>query len=319
MAHHLTRLGSLGATRTISIRCAIIAGASCSRILLRDVLELAPLPVLLAEQNDLAEACLLSSTGCSMPNDSLTIIALGKFGGREIGYGADLDVIFIGDDPRGAQQLSASCARPDDRGRKSRDDRSAAAAGGRKRPARLLARNSARLLREAGAVLGIAGADPRARDRRPARVRFRCSGEGTLARRRRRGDLVRQIEDMLVRIANARGSGNDFYDFKTGIGGMIEAEFLVQGLQMRHAIWEPNFLLATEKLAEKKVLERDRRGRSAQRLQFSARCESVLRRWQNRSVSTLPATRAEEEHFRAADEVRALSTISVCLIGERGK
>ena len=53
---------------------------------------------------------------------------------------------------------------------------------------------------------------------------------------------------MLIRIANDRGSGNDFFDFKTGIGGMIEAEFLVQALQMQQSVWEPNSLQAIEQL-----------------------------------------------------------------------
>ena len=59
-----------------------------------------------------------------------------------------------------------------------------------------------------------------------------------------RSDLMGQIENMLIRIANERGSGNDFFDFKTGIGGMIEGEFLVQALQMQSRIWEPNFFSA---------------------------------------------------------------------------
>ena len=122
---------------------------------------------------------------------------------------------------------------------------------------------------------------------------------------------MRQIENMLIRIANERGSGNDFFDFKTGIGGMIEGEFLVQALQMRSRIWEPNFFSAVKKLAAKKVMER----RDAISLQdaytFLRTCESVLRRWQHRSVSTLPVTRDEEErfarrmNFATIDEFRA--------------
>ena len=112
-----------------------------------------------------------------------------------------------------------------------------------------------------------------------------------------RRDLVRQIEDMLVRIANERGCGNDFFDFKTGIGGMIEAEFLVQALQMQHRVWEPNFSSAIEKLATRKIFAQED-ARSLQKAYYFLRvCESVLRRWQNRSVSTLPTSRQEEDQF----------------------
>jgi glutamate-ammonia-ligase adenylyltransferase len=112
-----------------------------------------------------------------------------------------------------------------------------------------------------------------------------------------RPDLVRQIEGMLVRIANERGSGNDFFDFKTGIGGMIEGEFLVQALQMRHRLWEPNFSTAIEKLAQQKIMEKREAHSLRSAYTFLRTCELVLRRWQNRSVSTLPTTREAEDQF----------------------
>ena len=102
---------------------------------------------------------------------------------------------------------------------------------------------------------------------------------------------------MLVRIANERGSGNDFFDFKTVIGGMIEGEFLIQALQMQHRIWEPNSLVAVEKLAARQILERTDAENFRSAYNFLRRCESVLRRWQFRSVSTLPVTREEEDRF----------------------
>ena len=48
-----------------------------------------------------------------------------------------------------------------------------------------------------------------------------------------RTDLFQQIDNMLERIRRERGSGHDFLDFKTGAGGIIEAEFLVHALQMK--------------------------------------------------------------------------------------
>ena len=63
------------------------------RILAR-YLGLADLSTLFAEHSALAEACLIFVNRLLEAKAILTIIALGKFGGREISYGADLDVLF---------------------------------------------------------------------------------------------------------------------------------------------------------------------------------------------------------------------------------
>ena len=110
VAEHLERLESLGATKQKMDPVRVYRQRESLRILLRDVLEIAPLSQLLAEQNDLAEACLVFVDRLLNPDGALTIIGLGKFGGREIGYGADLDVLFLGDDPRPAQNLIGEMA-----------------------------------------------------------------------------------------------------------------------------------------------------------------------------------------------------------------
>src|SRR5213075_3428723 len=68
------------------------------------------LPAILAEQSALAEACLVFVNRLRRSDSDLTIIALGKFGGSEIGYGADLDVLFVGEDVRAAQHLTVAMA-----------------------------------------------------------------------------------------------------------------------------------------------------------------------------------------------------------------
>ena len=48
------------------------------------------------------------------------VIGMGKFGGRELGYGADLDVLFVGgtgvNDPAQAIKLASSVICPDSLG-----------------------------------------------------------------------------------------------------------------------------------------------------------------------------------------------------------
>jgi len=64
-----------------------------------------------AELSDVAEACLIVVIRL-LASEQLTVIALGKLGGREISYGADLDVLFVGEDVRAAQNLMIAMAQP---------------------------------------------------------------------------------------------------------------------------------------------------------------------------------------------------------------
>ena len=296
VAQHLAYLRSLGATAANFDRVRAYRRRELLRIVLRDVLELAPVPALLAEQSDLAEACLLFVRETLGPEGDLTIIALGKFGGHEIGYGADLDVIFLGNDPRLAQQLIGELAISTAEGALAMIDPRLRPEGEKgplvaplaSLPAYYEKRAQFWELQALTRVRPVSGPEGREFAALAQQV-WRAAG--------RRRDLVRQIEDMLVRIANDRGSGNDFFDFKTGIGGMIEAEFLVQGLQMRHALWEPNFLAATRKLEAARIVGASDAEKLRRAYNFLRASESVLRRWQNRSVSNLPTTPAEEAMF----------------------
>ncbi len=296
VAEHLARLDSLGVEPSDFNPVRGYRRRELLRILLRDVLELAPVPTLLAEQNDLAEACLLFIHRQLDPVQRLTMIALGKFGGREIGYGADLDVMFIGDDPRVAQQLIGELALSTAEGSLAMLDPRLRPEG-EKGPL-VCALDSLLPYYEKRAQFWELQALTRARALvGPIQAEFIALAREVWRAAGRRHDLVREIESMLMRIANDRGSGNDFYDFKTGIGGMIEAEFLVQGLQMRHGIWEPNFLRATSKLVDAEVFAAVDAEHLRTAYNFLRASESVLRRWQNRSVSRLPATREEEDVF----------------------
>jgi Glutamine synthetase adenylyltransferase len=107
-------------------------------------------------------------------------------------------------------------------------------------------------------------------------------------------DLPIKIDNMLERIRRERGSGSDFLDFKTGTGGIIEGEFLVQALQMRENIWEPNWERALDQLGTRGHLTESDVARLKQGYAFLRRCESVLRRYDNRSVSALSSDPGEQ-------------------------
>jgi glutamate-ammonia-ligase adenylyltransferase len=110
-------------------------------------------------------------------------------------------------------------------------------------------------------------------------------------------DLYAKIDNMLERIRRERSSGSEFLDLKTGRGGIIEAEFLVQALQMRNAIWEPNWTGAVDHLREVGQFSESEARALKGAYEFLRGCESVLRRYENKSVSALPAGQSEQGRF----------------------
>jgi glutamine synthetase adenylyltransferase len=109
--------------------------------------------------------------------------------------------------------------------------------------------------------------------------------------------LFIKIDDMVERIRRERGSGSDFLDLKTGVGAIIEAEFVVQALQMRANIWEQNWERAADELHQRGHLNKSAITKLKKSYGFLRRCELVLRRYDNRSVSTLPSDPDEQRKF----------------------
>ncbi len=253
------------------------------RIVLRDALGLTNPVAVFNELSDLAEACLLFTTRL-LEGEQMTIIALGKFGGREIGYGADLDVLFVGDDVRSAQNLVVAMAQPTAEGNVWVLDARLRPEGekgplvcsletyqsyyaGRAQPWELQALTRTR------AITG------------PLQSEFIEMAKRMWRDAGQHADLPVRIDNMLERIRRERGSGSDFLDFKTGTGGIIEGEFLVQALQMRENIWEPNWGRAVDLLHQSGRLTDSEVANLKDAYSFLRRCESVLRRYDNKSVS----------------------------------
>src|SRR5437763_9682099 len=97
---------------------------------------------------------------------------------------------------------------------------------------------------------------------------------------------------MLRRVRAERGSGDDTLDFKTGIGGIVEAEFLVQALQMRHDVRETSVRLAIAKLAD--IISPGNADLLGRGYEFLRRLEPILRRWRTPSASSLPPDPIEQ-------------------------
>jgi glutamate-ammonia-ligase adenylyltransferase len=226
--------------------------------------------------------------------ENVTIVALGKFGGGELNYGADLDLLFVGDDTRSAQNLVTAMTQPSAEGMiDSLDAR--LRPDGEKGPlvASLAAYES--YYRERAQLWEI-HALTRARPiSGPLQTPYLDIVQKIWREVGKQGDLLAKIDNMLERIQRERGSGSEFLDFKTGRGGMIEAEFLVQALQMRSGIWEPNWQRALTRLHENNVISEQDANTAAQSYELLRRAETALRRFESKNISTLPSAPEEQE------------------------
>jgi glutamate-ammonia-ligase adenylyltransferase len=293
LPENLRRLESLGASANNLDPIRAYRQRQLLRIILRETVGLATPAAVSAELSDLAEACLVF-TAKLVGDEQLTIIAFGKIGGRDISYGADLDVVFVGEENRAAQNLITVVAQPTAEG-------NIWALDTRLRPEgengplvcslqtyQSYYANRAQLwemqaLTRARAISG------------PLKNEFMELAKAAWRRASQDPELPVKIDIMLERIRRERGSGSDFLDLKTGCGGIIEAEFLVQALQMRENIWEPNWDRAVSGLCGRGLFNDADAKQLKQSYQLLRRCESGLRRYENKAVSSLPTDPAEQQ------------------------
>jgi glutamate-ammonia-ligase adenylyltransferase len=295
VAENLRRLDVLGANANDLDPIRAYRQRQVLRIILREVLGLASPRAIFTELSDLAEACLLF-TARLLANEQLTIIALGKFGGRDLSYGADLDVLFVGDDNRATQNFVIAMSQPTAEGSIWPLDARLRPEGekgplicslesyqwyytNRARPWELQALTRTR---------AISG---------PSQNEFMELAKHVWRQAGQHADLLPRIDVMLERIRRERGTGSEFLDLKTGRGGLIEAEFLIQALQMRENIWEQNLERAIDQLHQHGQMSDSEVAEFKDAYGVLRRCELVLRRYEDRSVSTLPSHLDEQRNF----------------------
>jgi len=285
---HLRNLAALNVEVSSLDQVRIYRHTQTLRIMLRDVLALADLPTVFDENSALAEACVVFVNRLHGNERGLTIVALGKFGGAEISYGADVDLLFIGDDPRAAQQLMVTLAQPTSEGAICTSDARLRPDGEKGNLTNLLPAYEGYF--ETRAQLWEVQALTRARPiTGPAGEEFRTLAERIWRRAGERADLIPQISAMVERIRRERAGASDELDFKAGTGGMIVAEFIVQALQMRSGIWATNTGNAIDELVRAGALPQPDGASLKASYGFLRLIESALRRYENRSVDSVPA------------------------------
>src|SRR5215471_13346997 len=295
VAENLRRLNSLGANANNFDPIRAYRQRQLLRIILLETVGLAPTAAVFAELSDLAEACLVF-TARLLGHEQLTIIALGKFGGREISYGTDLDVVFVGKDDRTAQTLIAAMAQPTAEGNIWPLDARLRPEG--ENGPLVCSIETYRSYYANRAQLWEMQALTRARDiSGPLKDEFMEVAKAAWRRAGQDPELLVKIDGMLERIRLERGSGSDFLDLKTGTGGIIEGEFLVQALAMRENVWEPNSQRALDRLRECGLFNDAEATKLRQSYGFLRQSESTLRRYENKTVSSLPNDPSEQQRL----------------------
>lgn len=308
VAQHLARLEKLKLTGESLGPLRVYRQTQLLRIFLRDILDLADVGSLLHEHSALAEACLVFVNRLRGESD-LTVIALGKFGGSEIGYGADLDVVFVGEDVRAAQHLMVAMAQPTAEG-------TIWALDTRLRPDGEKGILSCSITAyetyyQTRGQLWEAQALTRARPiAGPLQNEFMHLAQRVWQIAGKRPDLVAQIDAMLHRIRRDRGGSSDELEFKTGTGGIIEAEFLVQALQMRTGIWNPQTIGAMADLVSANVMKKADADSLRKHYEHLRSIESILRRWENKSISALPNDKIEQEKLATRAGAKSLDAFA---------
>lgn len=269
--------------------------AEVLRILLRDILGFASQEELQREMTDLAEACLRFGMAALEVSEELTIVALGKIGGRELLYGADLDLVFIGKDSAPGEKLISIMNTKTSEGRvfpidcRLRPEGESAPLVVSRAGYEAYFAKRAQLWEVQSLTKARVLAGPEADDlaRTVDRIWSRRAGSR---------QLRSEIYSMYQRIVRERCKESDDLCFKTGRGGLIAIEFLVQFFQMRDGIRETNTLAVLEKLTSQLSDPERQDLRNAYR--FLRKVESILRRVDNLSISVLPAH--EDDHRRLA-------------------
>jgi glutamate-ammonia-ligase adenylyltransferase len=263
------------------------------RILLRDILGFALQEELQEEMTELAEACLEFCVVKGCQSEEITILAMGKFGGRELLYGADLDVAFIGRNVAAAERLIEAMAM-------KRAEGSVFPLDTRLRPegqnGRLVIplvayreyfERRAQFWEVQALTKGRTVFGPESEALNAAVTEIWTAWS-------ERPGARQQIYRMYERVIKERTKGSEQLHFKAGKGGLIAIEFVVQYLQMKEKIREPNTLRAIVQLGD--VLAPEEVEVLRRTYQFLRRIESVLRRVNNSSVSELPSYE-RDQHF----------------------
>ncbi|MBC7926727.1 MAG: glutamine-synthetase adenylyltransferase, partial [Bryobacteraceae bacterium] len=277
------------------------------RILLRDVLGFASLPAIAEELSNLADAIIGVAFERICPASTMSVIALGKLGGRELNYSSDIDLMFVFNGTNAEREFFTKAAIDLTRVLSAYT------------PDGICYRVDLRLRPDGSlgeACISLDAAKQyyatRARDWElqmliKARV---CGGDGNPGR-----ELLEFVEPRIYsstldfsavealsetreriheKLTAKRRGFRSGLDIKLARGGIRDIEFLVQCLQRLHGGREPwvrhgGTLLALNRLANKNLISASEHARLAHAYEFLRHLEHRLQFWDDRQTHSLPA------------------------------
>lgn len=280
------------------------------RLGLRDILGYVEFADANAELTALAEACVRYAVEVVARRHRLrrppfAVIALGKFGGRELVYGSDLDLIFVAPNAtKNLARLQKLAGEVIDLLATRTDQGAVFVLDARLRPdgEKGLLVNSLKAHEEyyrQRAMLWEIQALTRARAV-AGDARTGSAFEALAARLTRFAspslplsaftpDWKREIANMRRRIERERTpAGREALAFKTGAGGLVDVDFVAQALAMEHGWFEPNTQLSLESARAAGVLPPEEADLLIDRFRRLRRMESILRRWSFEGEAELP-------------------------------
>ncbi len=219
------------------------------RIAARDILGMAPPQATLGALADSADAAIAGALHVlTTPDDSFGVIAMGRWGGRELSYGSDIDLMYIhgdGENQRGndlAINLEKVLAEPSRHGEAYELDADLRPEG-RSGP---LSRTLAGFRRyyaewvEPWELLALVKARPAGGDPELLASYFEML-EPVVWRDPLPREIVNEVRAIKARVESERIPADEDADFhlKLGPGGLSDVEFLVQLLQLRNGAKQP--------------------------------------------------------------------------------
>ncbi len=273
--------------------------AELMRIGLRDILGLADFEQNLVELSALADACLQYAVEVVMRRHKLkttpfAIIGCGKLGGKEVGYGSDLDIIFVTDaSAKKLPPLQKMAAEVMDLLSRQTELGIVFPTDARLRPDG-----------EKGLLVTTLEACGEYYHKRAALWEIQSlsrtrpvAGDLKIGERFEKmtaalplpSDWKQQIIRMRERIEKERTpAGQDHLAIKTGRGGLMDAEFLAQTICLENRWHEPNTLKALQRAVASGALNRADGDKLLENYRKLRRIEGILRRWSFAGEVLLP-------------------------------
>ncbi|GIK50835.1 MAG: glutamate-ammonia-ligase adenylyltransferase [Alphaproteobacteria bacterium] len=215
-----------------------------------------------AAQAELAEACVAAMAEAALAEvqrrdgpqpGAFAVLALGKFGGRELAEGADLDLMLVYDAPgeaanasefytRMTQRLISALSAPTEEGSLYDIDAKLRPSGSKGPVAVRLSSFERYYAEEAWTweLQALTRLRPVAGDAALS-ARVAAIARATLAQPRDAQKVFADVAEMRGRMERERGAKSE-WDLKLAPGGFVDVEFIAQALQLAHAAEAPEAL-----------------------------------------------------------------------------